>query len=117
MSDDAPLSERACIPCRGGVPPLDADSAQRLLKQLRGQWRINDSGHLAVEYVFDDFVGAMAFANGVAEIAEREQHHPDLTVRWGQVGIEVWTHKISGLTESDFILAAKIERLHSHSRP
>jgi len=110
MTAETPLADKACIPCRGGVPPLDKDVADSLLQQLRGDWRINDRGHLANRYAFSDFVGAMNLANAIAEIAEAEQHHPDLTVRWGSCEVEIWTHKIDGLTESDFVLAAKIER-------
>ena len=110
MSDETPLADRACIPCRGGVPPLTAEVANRLLAELRGDWAINSAGHLAAKYTFANFVQAMGFANAVAEIAEAEQHHPDITVRWGACEVEIWTHKISGLTESDFVLAAKIER-------
>jgi len=113
MNAETPLAERACVPCRGGTPPLAADDADRLLRQLRGEWRINEFGHLAVRYGFANFVQAMEFANKVAEIAESEQHHPDITVRWGACEVEIWTHKIDGLTESDFVLAAKIERAHT----
>ncbi len=113
MTDDTPLADKACVPCRGGVPPLASDVADRLLRQLRGEWRINEKGHLASRYEFSDFLGAMRLANAIAEIAEAEQHHPDLTVRWGACEVEIWTHKIDGLTESDFVLAAKIERARS----
>ena len=115
MSSDRPLAEQHCVPCRGGVPPLADDVAARLLAQLRGAWRINAAGHLAARYDFPDFLGAMGFANAIAEIAEAEQHHPDLTVRWGACEVEIWTHKIDGLTESDFVLAAKIERARAQS--
>jgi 4a-hydroxytetrahydrobiopterin dehydratase len=110
MTSEIPLADKACIPCRGGVPPLDRDAADTLLRQLSGEWRINERGHLANRYTFSDFLGAMKLANAIAEIAEAEQHHPDLTVRWGSCEVEIWTHKIDGLTESDFVLAAKIER-------
>ena len=110
MTSETSLAEKACIPCRGGVPPLASDAADALLEQLRGTWQINARGHLANRYEFSDFVGAMKLANAIAEIAEAEQHHPDLTVRWGACEVEIWTHKIDGLTESDFVLAAKIER-------
>jgi 4a-hydroxytetrahydrobiopterin dehydratase len=113
MTAEKPLADRACIPCRGGVPPLADDVAERLLGQLHGQWAINTDGHLAVRYEFRDFLTAMAFANVIGEIAEAEQHHPDVTIRWGACEVEIWTHKIDGLTESDFVLAAKIERAHT----
>ena len=115
MKSDAPLADRVCVPCRGGVPPLAPDVAARLLEQLRGTWLLNDAGHLAVRYEVSNFMDAMSFANMIAEIAESEQHHPDLTVRWGACEVEIWTHKIDGLTESDFVLAAKIERAWTRS--
>ena len=115
MSSEQPLEERVCIPCRGGVPPLADDAAQRLLEQLRGEWSINAAGHLTAVYRVSDFVAAMGFAGEITEIAESEQHHPDLTIRWGSCEVEIWTHKINGLTESDFVLAAKIERAWSQS--
>ena len=105
------LADHACIPCRGGVPPLPPARALELLAELGGGWRINADGHLENRYSFANFVDAMAFAQRIADVAEAENHHPDLTVRWGECGVEVWTHKISGLTESDFFLAAKIQRL------
>jgi 4a-hydroxytetrahydrobiopterin dehydratase len=104
------LADQACVPCRGGVPPLEDERVRELLAELEGAWGRNSNGHLERRYDFRNFAAAMDFANEVAAIAEREQHHPDLTVRWGQCGVEIWTHKISGLTESDFYLAAKIER-------
>ena len=104
------LADNACVPCRGGVPPLPKARAEALLGELAGAWRLNTAGHLECTYVFRNFADAMAFANRVGAIAERENHHPDLTVRWGQCVVEIWTHKISGLTESDFYLAAKVER-------
>jgi 4a-hydroxytetrahydrobiopterin dehydratase len=105
------LADHACIPCRGGVPPLRTEHAKELLAELKGGWQINQAGHLENRFEFSNFAKAMAFAQGIADIAESENHHPDLTVRWGLCGVEVWTHKISGLTESDFFLAAKIQRL------
>jgi 4a-hydroxytetrahydrobiopterin dehydratase len=104
------LADHACVPCRGGVPPLPPERVNELLTELAGQWALNGDKHLESRFKFRDFKGAMAFANDVAEIAEAEAHHPDLTVRWGECTVEIWTHKISGLTESDFYLAAKVER-------
>lgn len=115
MDSKEPLEERVCVPCRGGVPPLADDAAQRLLQQLRGVWEINAAGHLTASYSVADFLAAIGFANEITEIAEAEQHHPDLTIRWGSCEVEVWTHKINGLTESDFVLAAKIERAWTRS--
>lgn len=108
---DSPLADRQCVPCRGGVPPMPRGDAQTMLSQLRGDWQISPDGHLQRTFDFDDFAGAMAFANRVAEIAEREGHHPDLHIAWGKCTLEIWTHKIGGLTQSDFYLAAKVDRL------
>lgn len=83
---------------------------QKLLIELPG-WSLNAEGHLSKEYKFKDFMEGVRFINQIADIAEREGHHPDLTLSWGLCGVEIWTHKINGLTESDFILAAKIEAL------
>ena len=103
------LADKQCVPCRGGVPPLAVERAGELLAELGGGWTLNDSGHLERTYACKNFVTALAFANRVGEIAETEAHHPDLHVRWGACGVEIWTHKIDGLTESDFIFAAKTE--------
>lgn len=106
--DNTRLINKNCVPCQGGVPPLGKEEIAKLLVQLEGNWRINDAGHLYKEYKFNNFIDAMGFANKIAELAEREAHHPDLVIAWGIVKVEIWTHKIHGLTESDFILAAKI---------
>jgi 4a-hydroxytetrahydrobiopterin dehydratase len=82
-----------------------------LLGELDAGWELNAAGHIERTYRFQDFVGAMAFANRLTEVAEREGHHPDLHISWGQCRVEIWTHKINGLTESDFYLAAKADRL------
>jgi len=104
------LADNQCIPCRGGVPPLAADRARALLAELGDGWQLDDAGHLSREYRFGNFVDAMAFANRVGEIAEDQNHHPDLHVAWGMCRVEIWTHKIDGLTESDFFFAAKVSR-------
>ena len=104
------LADKQCIPCRGGVPPLEDSRARELLAELSDNWTLDDKGHLAREFKFGNFVDALAFANRVGEIAEEQSHHPDLYVAWGKCRIEIWTHKIGGLTESDFYLAAKISR-------
>ncbi len=115
---DAPpelsLPERRCVPCRGGVPPLDEEAQRVLLAELdaigRG-WRIEGGRHLQRDYELPDFVTALAFTNAVGALAEEADHHPDILLRWGRVAITLFTHKIDGLTESDFILAARIEQL------
>ena len=104
------LADQACIPCRGGVPPLARERVRELLTELGGGWTLSESGHLLRRYEFADFAQALDFANRVGAIAEREGHHPDLHVGWGRCDVEIWTHKIDGLTDSDFYLAAKVQR-------
>ncbi|MBK8267984.1 MAG: 4a-hydroxytetrahydrobiopterin dehydratase [Planctomycetes bacterium] len=104
------LASKECVPCKGGVPGLDAAAANELLWKLDG-WVIEKEYHLARSFTFPDFVKALAFVNRVGELAEQQGHHPDIYLAWGMVKIEIWTHKIKGLTESDFILAAKIDQL------
>jgi 4a-hydroxytetrahydrobiopterin dehydratase len=104
------LKDRECIPCRGDTPPVSADERDRLLAQLEG-WQVVDGHHLHKAFLFDDFASALIRINQIGEVAESQNHHPDLTLAWGRVGVEIWTHAIDGLTESDFILAAKIEAL------
>lgn len=107
------LAEKACVPCRGGVAPLDRDSAAALLAELEPGWSVTHDGtRIERTFEFADFAEAMAFANRVGDIAEREGHHPDLHIGWGRCRVEIWTHKINGLTESDFYLAAKTDRAH-----
>ena len=104
------LAKKNCVPCRGGVPPLSGDRMTALLGQLDG-WAVEREHHLTRTYAFPDFVEALGFVNRVGEIAEQQSHHPDIHLAWGKVRVEVWTHKIDGLTESDFILAAKIDEI------
>lgn len=111
MSDPNPLATKVCVPCRGGVPPLPAEQAQRLLTQLSQGWQVVDNHHLERTFAFPNFVEALDFTNRVGALAEENNHHPDIHLSWGQVRIEIWTHKIDGLTESDFVLAAKIDQL------
>jgi 4a-hydroxytetrahydrobiopterin dehydratase len=103
------LAERRCVPCRGGVPPLGAAEIAPLLEQLAG-WRVVDGHHLEKTYTVRDFAAALALVNRIGAIAEEQDHHPDIYLAWGRVGVKIWTHKIDGLTESDFILAAKCDR-------
>lgn len=102
------LAKKDCVPCRGGVPPLSGDRIADLLGQLDG-WEVVKEHHLTKAYTFPDFAEALAFVNRVGAIAEQQGHHPDLHLAWGKVSVEVWTHKIDGLTESDFIFAAKTD--------
>lgn len=104
------LADQKCIPCRGGVAPMERARAEALLGELDEGWRLNPEGHLERTYAFKNFAESMAFGNQVGAIAEAEGHHPDLHIAWGKCGVEVWTHKIKGLTESDFYFAAKADR-------
>ncbi len=105
------LAARRCVPCRKGTPALRADAQEKLLAELGGGWRVVDGHHLEKEYRFEDFLGALAFVNRLGEVAERESHHPDIHLAWGRVRLEVWTHTVGGLSESDFVLAAKADAL------
>lgn len=104
------LAARECEPCRGGVPPLRGDQIQDLLRQLSG-WEVINEHHLRKEYQFKNFRESLDFVNRVGELAEEQGHHPDICFGWGKAEITIWTHKIDGLTESDFVLAAKIDNL------
>ncbi|MDP3646428.1 MAG: 4a-hydroxytetrahydrobiopterin dehydratase [bacterium] len=105
------LREKHCVPCEGGTVPLFRSRVDELLKEVQG-WSLSPDGKSISKTVkFKDFLEAMEFANKITPIAEAEGHHPDLTISWGKVGIELSTHAISGLSENDFILAAKIDQL------
>ena len=104
------LAAKNCVPCRGGVPPLAGEELKNFHQQVPG-WQVVNAHHLKRTFTFPDFRQALEFTNRVGEIAERAGHHPDIFLAWGKVEITVWTHKIDGLTESDFILAAKIDQI------
>lgn len=104
------LADNTCVPCRGGVPSLESEKIKELLGQLEPGWTLNDQGHIERTYEFPNFADALAFTNRVGNVAEIEGHHPDLYLAWGKCKVEIWTHKIQGLTESDFFLAAKADR-------
>jgi 4a-hydroxytetrahydrobiopterin dehydratase len=106
------LASRRCVPCRGDTPPLRGEPLAKLLDELGGGWRAVDEHHLEKEYRFPDFRSALAFTNRVGELAERESHHPDIHLAWGGVRLEIFTHKIRGLSEGDFVLAAKADALY-----
>ena len=112
MSD---LASRDCVPCKGGVPPLTEDERAPLLAQLDEGWEVVDGHHLSRVYGFGNFREALAYVNAVGEVAEQHNHHPDLHLAWGRVGVEVWTHKIDGLHEADFVFAAKCDRIYRGS--
>ncbi len=104
------LAEGTCIPCRGGVPPLKGEELDALQEKLGNGWQIINEHHLEKEYIFADFRQALDFTVKVGEVAENQGHHPDIYLAWGKVKLTIWTHKIDGLTESDFILAAKVDQ-------
>ena len=105
------LAARQCVPCRGGVPPVKGAELHALWTQLGGHWQVVDEHHLEKHYRFDDFRGALDFTVRVGEMAEEQDHHPDIYLAWGTVKLTIWTHKIDGLTESDFVFAAKADAL------
>ena len=106
----ADLAQRECVPCRGGVPPMKGDEIQGLSAQLP-EWQVVNEHHLRKAYQFKDFAETLDFVNRVGKLAEEQGHHPDICFGWGKAEITIWTHKIDGLTESDFVLAAKIDKV------
>jgi 4a-hydroxytetrahydrobiopterin dehydratase len=112
VGDMSELMTRKCVPCRGGVPSLKGEQIKPLIDQLDG-WTVVDEHHLTKTFNFANFVEALRFVNRVGEIAESEWHHPDIYLAWGKVRVDTWTHKIDGLTENDFILAAKLDAAYS----
>ena len=104
------LASKSCVPCRGGVPPLKGEELRALWMQLDPAWRVVSEHHLERTFELPDFAASLSLADKIGALAEREGHHPDLLVRWGALGVTIWTHKIDGLTESDFVLAAKCDR-------
>jgi 4a-hydroxytetrahydrobiopterin dehydratase len=108
MSD---LASQTCVPCKGGVPPMKGFELERISKQVP-EWNVVNEHHLIRKFTFPDFKQALAFVNRVGEVAEKQGHHPDIFLAWGKAEITLWTHKIDGLTQSDFIMAAKIDQLY-----
>jgi 4a-hydroxytetrahydrobiopterin dehydratase len=104
------LANKTCVPCRGGTPPLEGEELEVLARQVP-EWEVVEGHHLKRRFRFKDFRGALDFVNRVGELAEEQAHHPDVEFGWGRAVITIFTHKIDGLTESDFVLAAKINRL------
>jgi len=105
------LSNKSCVPCRGGIAPLTKNEYEPLLAELGEEWEVIDTHHLEKTILLKNFAEALTFTNQVGSIAEKEGHHPDIELGWGRVKIIIWTHKIDGLSESDFILAAKISAI------
>jgi 4a-hydroxytetrahydrobiopterin dehydratase len=106
------LLQKKCKPCERGVEPLEGEALEKLMKDLQGDWKIVNQHHLEKEFAFKDFKEALEFTNKIGALAETEGHHPDIHLCWGKVRIILWTHKINGLSDNDFILAAKIDKLH-----
>jgi 4a-hydroxytetrahydrobiopterin dehydratase len=113
MSD---LADKKCVPCRGGVPPLEGEALRQLCVRLP-DWKLIEEHHIEKSFLFPDFRKALDFVNRAGEVAEEQGHHPDLALSWGKVDVKIFTHKIKGLTENDFILAAKIDRLYYGGHP
>ena len=105
------LADKKCVPCRGEVPPLKGKELNSLLQSVP-RWTVEEAHHIHREFRFPDFSQALDFVNRVGAVAEEQGHHPDIVLTWGKAEITLWTHKINGLTESDFIMAAKIDRLN-----
>lgn len=105
------LTTRNCEPCEAGTPALKGEEMRRFYAQIDGNWTVVNEHHLEREYRFKDFREALGFVNRVGEVAEAEGHHPDIFLTWGKVRITLWTHSIGGLSENDFIVAAKIDGL------
>lgn len=106
------LAQKSCVPCAGGVPPVQGEELARLSAEV-ADWSVVDGHHLERVFGFPNFQQALDFTNAIGEVAENEGHHPDIFLAWGKVGVKIWTHKIDGLTESDFVLAAKIDSLRN----
>lgn len=105
------LAQKNCTPCKGGVPPLKGNDLTALTSKLENNWNVVNEHHLEKEFKFKNFKLALEFTNKVGNLAESQGHHPDIYLSWGKAKITLWTHKIDGLTESDFIMAAKIDHL------
>ena len=105
------FSTKRCVPCEGGVPPLQEEKIKEYLSYLKTTWEVLDKKKIKKEFKFKNFTEAMKFVNSVADIANGENHHPDISIHWNKVVIELWTHAIGGLSENDFIVASKIEKI------
>jgi 4a-hydroxytetrahydrobiopterin dehydratase len=105
------LAQKECVPCKGSVDRLTGTDLDKLAGQLAAGWEVVKGHHLEKEFKFKDFRQALDFTNRVGELAEAQGHHPDICLGWGKVKLTIWTHKVDGLTESDFILAAKADEL------
>jgi 4a-hydroxytetrahydrobiopterin dehydratase len=105
------LAKKECTPCDGKTPPLKGNALKQMQSQLGDEWQVLNEQKLEREFKFKDFREALDFVNEVGETAEEQNHHPDICFTWGQAKVQIWTHSVNGLTESDFVLAAKISEL------
>ena len=105
------LSSKKCIPCEGGIPPLTEKEIAEYKKQIKDDWQVIENNKISKEFYFVSYRHTIDFVNKVADIAEKEGHHPVLHIYFGRAVAELWTHSINGLSENDFILAAKIDKL------
>jgi 4a-hydroxytetrahydrobiopterin dehydratase len=105
------LAARDCVPCKAGTPPLAGQALDKLAAQLGRGWTVAEGKRLEKEFKFKDFRQALDFTNAIGAVAEAQNHHPDTALAWGKVGVSLWTHSVGGLSESDFVLAAKVETL------
>ncbi len=111
------LAEKECVPCKGGIPALKGEDLAKLAKELGGGWKVIGDHHLEREYSFKNFREALDFTNRVGELAEAVGHHPDIYLAWGKVKVTIWTHKVNGLPETDFVFAATVARLTGDGSP
>jgi 4a-hydroxytetrahydrobiopterin dehydratase len=113
------LAKKTCVPCRGGVPPLKGEELAEIHRQLpqSSGWKVINEHHVTRNFAFPDFKQALDFVNQIGALAEEQGHHPDILLTWGKVEVTLWTHKVDGLTESDFIMAAKIGNLNEPGTP
>ena|ERR1700722_19373751 len=116
MSQSSELTKKTCVPCRGGIPPLKGKQLSDLYKLLKEGWKLVNEHHLEKTYTFPDFKSALMFTMQVGNLAEQEGHHPDIHLSYGKVKVSTWTHKIDGLSESDFIIAAKTDELYPQEK-
>ena len=111
------LATQRCVPCGGGTPPLTETEIAPLLEQINSAWQVIDNHHLEREYRLKNFAEALSFTNQVGDIAETEFHHPDLFLAWGKVRVTIWSHKINGLSEADFVFSAKCDQAFEATTP
>jgi len=105
------LSKKKCVPCEGGIPPLDMAGIAEYMKYIRDDWKVEENKRITREYLFVNYSHTMDFVNKIAKLADEEGHHPVMHVYYARVVVELWTHAVNGLSENDFILASKIDKL------